>query len=320
MKNVIDNIIAKLNGIWEKVTHNRFVRRSVIVSKKLKLPGFQGVPLYNVVVIFYHGIMKGDITTRAAALSFNSFLAIFPAIIFFFTLIPYIPIYNFQDSLLALLQDLLPRQTFEAVRGTLFDIIMRPRGGLLSVGFLLAMYFATNSVNSMIDAFNKTYYTIETRSAVKQRMVSILLVFIISVLVILAIALITFGPVVLKWVQDIGLLTDWLTIYLISVVKWVVTFGLLFFAFSFLYYFAPTGKHRYKFITAGSTLATILFVATSIGFNFYVNNFSSYNSLYGSIGTLIVFMLWIYFNAIIILIGWELNSSILAAHRSIKHR
>lgn len=315
MKDTVNKVIAIANGIKDNILRSRLVRKSIIISKKIKLPGFEGVPLYDVVVIFYHGIIKGDITTRAAALSFNTFLAIFPAIIFFFTLIPYIPIYNFQDSLLALLQELLPRQTFEAVRGTLFDIIMRPRGGLMSVGFVLAMYFATNSVNSMIDAFNKTYYTIETRSAFKQRMVSIFLVFVISILVILAIALITFGPVVLTWVQNIGLLTDWLTIYLISVGKWLVTFALLFFAFSVLYYFAPTGKHRFRFITAGSTLATILFVATSIGFNFYVNNFSSYNTLYGSIGTLIVFMLWIYFNAIIILIGWELNSSILAARR-----
>lgn len=288
----------------------------ISATKKIILPGFEKVPLYDVTVFFYNGLKKGDLNTRAAALAFNSFLAIFPAIIFFFTLIPYIPIHNFQDSLLNLMREFIPRQTYEAVQGTLFDIIKRPRGGLLSLGFFLAMYFATNSVNSLIDAFNRTYYTIEARTAFRQRVLSIFLVFVLSFLVILAIILITFGPIVLNWVEEIGLLTDWLTLQLIGAAKWIIIVALLFFAFSVLYYFAPTGKHRYRFITAGSTLATVLFIATSVGFNYYVNNFASYNTLYGSIGTLIVFMLWLYFNSMIILIGWELNSSISVARRS----
>jgi len=285
-------------------------------TKRLIIPGFDGVPLYDVTVFFYNGLKKGDVSTRAAALAFNSFLAIFPAVIFFFTLIPYIPIHNFQDNLLNLLKEFIPHQTYEAVQGTLFDIIKRPRGGLHSLGFLLAMYFATNSVNSLIDAFNKTYYTLETRTAFKQRMISIFLVFVLAILVILAISLITIGPIAITWIEDLGILTDWLTLNLIRAAKWIITFALLFFAFSVLYYFAPTGKHRYRFITAGSTLATVLFIATSIGFNYYVNNFASYNTLYGSIGTLIVFMLWLYFNSMIILVGWELNSSISVARRS----
>lgn len=285
-------------------------------TKRIVLPGFDKVPLYDVAIFFYNGLKKGDISTRSAALAFNSFLAIFPAVIFFFTLIPYIPIHNFQDNLLNLLKEFIPAQTYEAVQGTLFDIIKRPRGGLLSIGFLLAMYFATNSVNSLIDAFNKTYYTVETRSPFRQRMISIFLVIVLATLVILAIVLITFGPVAINWIEEIGILTDWLTLNLIRTAKWVITFALLFFAFSVLYYFAPTVKHRYRFITAGSTLATILFISTSIGFNYYVNNFASYNTLYGSIGTLIIFMLWLYFNSMIILVGWELNSSISVARRS----
>lgn len=289
--------------------------RIIRASRKIVLPGFDGIPLYDVVIFFYKGLTKGDITTRASALAFNLFLAIFPAIIFFFTLIPYIPIADFQDSLLDLMRQLIPTTTYKAVEGTLFDIVKRPRGGLLSLGFILAMFFATNSVHSLIDAFNKTYYAVETRSAFKQRVISIFLVLVLSVLVVLAIVLITFGPLALQWVEKIGLLTDWLTLNLISIGKWLIIVALMFFAFSVLYYFAPTVKHRYRFITAGSTLATILFILASVGFNFYVNNFASYNTLYGSIGTLIVFMLWLYFNAIIILVGWELNSSISEARR-----
>lgn len=320
MKKIPELILSWFNAVYSDFLRSKLVTSFIAATKKIIVPGFEKVPLYDVTVFFYNGLKKGDINTRAAALAFNNFLAIFPAIIFFFTLIPYVPIYNFQDSLLNLLADLIPKQTFEAVRGTLFDIIKRPRGGLLSLGFFLAMYFATNSVNSMIDAFNKTYYTIETRSAFRQRMVSILLVFVLAFFVVLAIGLITFGPLLLRWVEQIGLLTNWLTLQLINIGKWVIIIALLFFAFSVLYYFAPTGRHRYRFITAGSTLATILFIATSIGFNYYVNNFAKYNTLYGSIGTLIVFMLWLYFNSLIILVGWELNASISMARRKFRNQ
>lgn len=316
MRKIPEHIIAWFNSAYSGFLASKFITAIIEKTKKIVIPGFEGVPLYDVAVFFYNGLKKGDLNTRAAALAFNFFLAIFPAIIFFFTLIPYIPIHNFQDSLLNLLKEFIPGQTYAAVEGTLFDIIKRPRGGLLSLGFLLAMFFATNSVNSLIDAFNRTYYTVETRSAFKQRMVSIFLVLVLSVLVVLAISLITFGPVAIRWIEKIGLLTDWVTLYMISLGKWVIIFALLFFAFSVLYYFAPTVKHRFRFITAGSTLATLLFIATSVGFNFYVNNLASYNTLYGSIGTLIIFMLWLYFNSIIILVGWELNSSISVARRS----
>jgi len=301
--------------LYSGVLESRPVRQVLLWSKKLVIPGFDGVPLYDVADFFIKGIQKGSITNRAAALSFNTFLAIFPAIIFFFTLIPYIPIVNFQNSLLDLMQEFIPQQAYLAVEETLFDIVKRPRGSLLSFGFLLAMYFATNSINSLIEAFNQTYHSIDSRTPFQQRLVSIALVVILSVLVIVAIALITVGPVVLNWLQTHNLLTDGLTIFMISAGKWIITLALLFFAFSFLYYIAPSGKQHFRFISAGSTMTTLLFIAASVGFNYYVNNFSKYNSLYGSIGTLIVFMMWIYFNAIIILLGFELNASISVARK-----
>lgn len=316
MRKIPEHITTWFNSTYSDFLSSKLVNKFVTVTKRLVLPGFEGVPIYDVGVFFFNGLKKGDLSNRASAIAFNFFLAIFPAIIFFFTLIPYIPIHNFQDSLLNLLHDLIPQQTYQAVEETLFDIIKRPRGGLLSLGFLMAMFFATNSVNSLIDAFNKTYYTVESRSALKQRITSIFLVFILAFLVILAISLITIGPVVIRWVEKMGLLTDWLTLNLIGAGKWIIVFTLLFSAFSVLYYFAPTVKHRFKFITAGSTLATLLFIVTSVGFNYFINNFATYNTLYGSIGTLIVFMLWLYFNSLIILVGWELNSSISVARRS----
>lgn len=292
----------------------QFVRSNTVTtlirySRKLVLPGFNGLPLYDVLVFFIKGLMKGSLSMRAAAFSYNFFLALFPAILFFFTIIPYIPIPDFQDSLLELMQSFIPQKAFAAVEGTLFDIIKQPHGGLLSMGFLLALYFSTNGIHSLIISFNQTYHAVEDRSWIMQRIISFLLVIILSVLLILAIALLTIGPLALDWLVQHDLLRG-SGYYFILAGKWLVTLALLFFAYSFLYYLAPAARSRFRFISAGSTLASLLTILLSFGFNYYVNSISKYNTLYGSIGTLIIVMIWIYFNAMIVLIGFELNTSI----------
>jgi membrane protein len=289
-------------------TTERFLR-------KLVIPGFDGMPIYDVAEFFIKGLQKGALSMRAAAFSYNFFLALFPAIIFFFTIIPYIPIAGFQDNLLDLMHEFIPQKAYEAVQETLFDIVKRPRGGLLSIGFIMAMYFSTNGIHSLIEAFNQTRHTLETRSWIKQRLISIVLVFILSLLVIIAIVLITLGPVALDFLVRHRILLDSFSYYLLIAVKWIVSSALLFFAFSFLYYMAPAAKSGFRFISAGSTLSTVLTLMASVGFNFYVNSISKYNTLYGSIGTLIIVMIWIFFNAMIVLIGFELNVSILNAKR-----
>ncbi len=283
--------------------------------RKLVIPGFDGMPVFDVAAFFIRGLQKGSLSMRAAAFSYNFFLALFPAIIFFFTIIPYIPIAGFQDNLLALLQEFIPLKAYEAVQETLFDIVKRPRGGLLSLGFIMALYFSTNGIHSLIMAFNQTRHTIETRSWIKQRLISIVLVFILSLLVIIAIVLITLGPVALDFLVKHGMLRDSFSYYLIIAGKWIISSAMLFFAFSFLYYLAPAAESRFRFISAGSTLTTVLTILASVGFNYYVNSFSQYNTLYGSIGTLIIIMVWIFFNAMIVLIGFELNVSIRNAKR-----
>lgn len=291
------------------------------LAKRIIIPGFDGLPLYDVGDFFIKGLQKGALSTRAAAFSFNFFLALFPAIIFFFTIIPYIPIVGFQDQLLALMKEFIPQKAYLAVEETLFDIVKRPRGGLLSIGFILAMYFSTNGIHSLIEAFNQSKHTVDTRSWFKQRMISILLVFILSLLLIIAIVLLTLGPLVIDFLVNHDFLRDSISYYLIIAGKWIVSVGLLFFAFSFLYYLAPSAQSRFRFISAGSTLSTVLTILATVGFNYYVNSISKYNSLYGSIGTLIIIMLWIFFNAMIVLIGYELNLSILSArnHRKSIH-
>ena len=301
--------------LLEKILLWKPVAFLIGLSKKIVLPGFDGIPLYDVTVFFVKGLNEGYITSRASAISFNFFLAVFPTLIFFFTIIPFIPITNFQQSLLDIIRDFLPDAAYATVQTTVEDIITRPRGGLLSVGFVLSLYFATNGINSLMEAFDNTYHTIETRTAIKQRMIAIFLVVIITFLLIISIGLITFGTLLLSIILPEHILASNLYFSVIVVLKWLITIAMLFFAISFIYYFAPAKRRHFRFISAGSTLATILIIIITLGFNFYVDNFSKYNVLYGSIGTLLVVLLWIYFNSFSMLIGFELNASILHVKR-----
>ncbi|MCX6270221.1 MAG: YihY/virulence factor BrkB family protein [Bacteroidetes bacterium] len=283
------------------------------LSGKIVFPGMNGLTLYEVASFFYTGVSKGSITARASSIAFNFFLATFPAIIFFFTIIPYIPVANFQTSLMSLLKDMIPEHAYYTIESTIIDIITRPRKSLLSLGFIMALYFSTNGINSILEAFDMTVHAREKRTWFKQKLIAIFLVILLAFLTIIAIVLITSGTLVLDFLVQKHILKDWDYYYLLQFGKWVVITSLLYFAISSLYFFGPVRKSRFRFFSAGATLASILTLAISIGFDFYVSNFSKYNALYGSIGTLIILLLWIYFNSNILLIGFELNASILSA-------
>ena len=282
-------------------------------AKRVVLPGFDGMPLFDVLLFFFRGLSNGYISTRASAVSFSIFLAIFPFLIFLFTIIPFVPIAHFQQSLLGLLEDFLPDMAWEPVKETVIDIITRPRSGLLLLNFFLSLYFSTNGINSLIEAFNSSAHSFETRTVVKQYLISALLLMILSTLLIGAIGLMTVGPKVLFL-----LLPDSITgsdgyLFMINFLRWLIVLALILMAISILYYLAPARRSRFRLISAGSMLATLLVIVTTLGFNFYVDNFSKYNALYGSIGTLLVVMVWIYLNAISLLVGFELNMSIRGA-------
>jgi len=293
------------------------VVRFLQYTKRIVLPGFDGVPLYNVAVFFFTGISKGSITARASSISFSFFLAIFPMIIVFFTLIPFIPIDNFQTTLLNFIENVTPDSTEVVIRSTLVDIIEQPRGGLLSLTFFLAIVFATNGFSAIIESFNNTYHTIESRSWIKQKLISTLLFLIISLIIIISITLLTTGTHFFKVLAEKGIIHSSIHILLLETVKWFILVAMFFFTISFIFYLAPAKASKFRFISAGSSLATILAVIASLGFNYYVQNFSSYNALYGSIGTLLILLVWIYFNSIILLIGFELNASIQQAGKEI---
>ncbi len=283
-------------------------------AKKVSLPFFDGVPLYDVTLFFWRSIVDGSITTRASAIAFSFFVAFFPGLIFLFTLIPYIPIHNFQHELLAIIEQIVPESTYDTINETVIDIVTQPRGGLLSVGFFLALIFATNGLASMMSAFDATIHSIYRRTWVSQRLTAILLLFILLILLTVAIALLAGGQAFTNYLYSFDFFRDSFILHLLIFVKWVITIALFFFAYSFFYYMAPAKKTKWRFISAGGTLATILSIITLIGFGYYINNFSQYNKLYGSIGTLLIVLLLMYVMSLILLIGFELNASIYQAH------
>lgn len=288
---------------------------SIKSLKRIIMPGNNGLPLFNVLTFFFKGLFEGRLTLRASSISFDFFLALFPTVLFFFTIIPFVPISGFQEELLHFLQDVIPSTLWIHVSSTLEDIITMPRTDLLSLGFILALYFSTNGINSIIEGFNYSYHVTESRSFIQQRLVSLFLVLLLSVLVILAISLFVIGGRVLSFFVVHGVLTNNFTILIIQIARWLLIISLFLFSISFLYYYAPAKKKEYKFFSTGAIFTSALMLLTTYAFNFYIENFNRYNALYGSIGTLLVFLLWVYFNSIILLIGFELNVSIKTARR-----
>ncbi len=306
-----------------KIIYNRIRKlglRIELRAKKASLPFFDGVPIYDVALFFWRSIVDGAITTRASAIAFSFFIAFFPGLIFMFTLIPYIPIDNFQFELLAIIEQVVPGSTYTTIEGTVTDIITQPRGGLLSLGFFLALIFATNGLASMMSAFDATIHSIYRRTWVSQRFAAIILLFILLVLLTVAIALLTGGQDFINYLDTKEFIEDRFIVVLLIVGKWIITIALFFFAYAFLYYMAPAKKTQWRFISAGGTLATILSLITLIGFTYYINNFGQYNKLYGSIGTLLIILLLMYIMSLILLIGFELNASIYQAHTTPRHK
>jgi len=287
-------------------------------TKVMILPGFSPLPLYTVASFFFQEIGKDSLVNKASSLAYNFMLAIFPAIIFLFTLIPYIPIENFQDQLMTLVALVLPTNAYLAVETTLEDIVKNQNSGLLSFGFIFALIFSTNGVLTLMQAFNKSSLIIESRSWLRQRLVALALTLITVFALIFGLMIITIGEYIFAYLQEELVFKDSFWILVINLVRWVILIAVYFVTISILYRYGPAHAKKWRFFSAGSWMATILAVLTFWGFSYYINNFGNYNKLYGSIGTLIVVMIWLYLNSLIILVGFELNASIDLSKRSIK--
>jgi membrane protein len=282
------------------------------ITKKITIPGYGNLSLYEVSMFFYKGLVEGAITTRASSLTFNFFLAFFPSILVLFTLIPFVPIAGFQDELFTLMSEILPPSTFDATKVILDDIVNHEQAGLLSFTFILALYFSTNGVNAMITGFNATYHLKDKRTWWQLRLLSINLTVILALLLVLTIVFQLFSVGFIDSLVNEGYMKQFSADVILHI-KELILVLVLFMGYSILFYFGPADKKGWKFLSIGSITSTTLSVISSLAFSYYVTNFAQYNKLYGSIGTLLVILLWMYFNSIILLLGFELNASIISA-------
>lgn len=277
-------------------------------SKRIVFPGFHGIPLFDVVKFFFIQIGKTSLNERAASIAFNLLMSIPPACIFLFTLIPFLPVKGLMNELYGLIRDMIPGQKENsAIISFLKDFTTRQRNDLLSFGFILALYFSSNAMIGIMRSFNKIDHIIfSKRNALHDRWVAIKLTMIMFVIIILSIGVLVLRGTVLKW---LGIENPAIHALILNV-RWVVIVLLFFLTISFIYRHAPAVHKKWKLVNPGSLLATFMMIAFTMLFSYWVVNFGNYNKLYGSLGTILILMLLIFFNSLVLLIGFELNVSI----------
>lgn len=295
--------------IENKIKNSSIVNNLIKITKERSLPGLGNVPVYYVGYYFTNTLKNGALATKASSLAFNFFLAIFPAILFMFSLIPFVFPEDFLFKLLNQIRTFLPSAVKEEVMETL-GFFSEKQEGILFLNIVFAMYFASNGIVNLMTQFNSTYLFKEKQIWWKQRLMALGLVIILTILILTAVILTSFTHLFMEYAIDEGYIngtTNWI---LINTSRWLIVFSLFYFAISFLYYFGPAKRKSWTFFSAGSSVATLMIIISSISFSFYVTHFSRYNAIYGSIGTIVIIMLYFQLNSFILLLGFELNASI----------
>jgi membrane protein len=286
--------------------------------KNIKFKRFHNLSLYRFLKIFFHNISEDEITDRANGVAFNFILAIFPTIIFLFTLIPYITPYFHEINtvnIMEFLKELLPASMYDVISSTVLDIVSNQRGGLLTFGFIFALYLATNGMMALMRAFNACYRTIEKRNPFRMRLTATGLTLLMSLSLFLAITLLVVGQLVINYVTEnihnfSSLNLDSFSFFLIFALRFIVLVLVFFIVISFIYYFGPAVHYNWSFFSVGSMVAALACIGISYGFSYYITNFGTYNKVYGSIGVLIALMIWIQLLTSVLLYGYEINASL----------
>lgn len=290
-------------------------------SKQFTIPGFQGLPLFDVIRFFFIQVNKIGLNERAAAISFNAIMAIPAACIFLFSVVPYLPVSEqFKTELLSLTKDLTPNEkTYRLVETFLNDFFRKSRGGLLSFGILLVIFYASNAMMGIIRTFDKSILHAKTHF-IHKRWKAIKLTLLLILLVICSVLFLIGHDALQKILRHYFHFNrdNWLWWW--EGTRWLVIIFLIFFGISIIYRYAPSVEKKWNFISPGSLLATFLTLASTIIFSFWVTHFGSYNKVYGSIGTVLIIMILIDFNALILLIGFELNVSITYLQKQVETR
>ena len=285
------------------------ILKSIIrIIDSIKLPGFNGLSFFDLIEMYISGILKGALTARAGSISFSFFMAIFPFLLFILNLIPFIPINNFDSILLNFIEILVPADSQGFFSQIFQDIQNKPRGGLLSSVFILSIILTANGVSAIFSGFEESYHIEFSRNFFKQYLysvgVAILLAFTLLLAVIFAVYFEIYIYNNIKQLRQNTL--DW--IRLGQTFFYVI---LTYLSVSILYYFGTIEGRKSKFFSPGALMTTFLIMLTTWLFGIYIENFSTYNQLYGSIGALLVFMLYIWLNSNVLLLGFELNATLM---------
>lgn len=292
------SIINKISDAWERMT------------KKIILPGLNGLTAYDLWLIYSGGIIKGTFSTRASAIAFSFFMALFPFLLFVLNLIPYINfIDDFQLQFLVFMDSLLPPTTSEFFNDIFLDIASTPRGGLLSFAFLLSIFLMTNGINAIFTGFEFSYHTNANRSIIRQYIVAVGISIIMALLLLITVILTVYLTYAVDDLNELGIFIE--KGFSAMLVKYAVFILLIYIAVATLYYFGTKEGRQSRFFSIGALFTTILIMVTTYLFGLYIENFSQYNELYGSIGALLVLMIYIWLNSNILLLGFELNASLM---------
>jgi membrane protein len=264
----------------------------------------------DVLPLLLEKILLYNIDQRAAAVAYHFTLAVFPTILFLFTLIPYIPVPQLDYYIMNFMNDVMPKSFYELAAATIYDIVSRRQGGILSFGVLLALITATNGMSALMVSFNMANACNESRGYFKSKWIAMQLTLLLSFVLILAVIVIFVGGFVVDFLNQTFLKNNDLYIFLLNVLRYGVMFFTFLSAISIIYRYAPKLKHGWRFFNFGATIAALLIILATYGFSYYLSQFASYNKLYGSIGTFIALMYWFYLIALLLIFGFELNISI----------
>tara|TARA_B100000768_G_scaffold182059_1_gene209065 strand:- start:16457 stop:17407 length:951 start_codon:yes stop_codon:yes gene_type:complete len=297
-------------NLVESIQATRLYKKWRILSERIKPIGFEGLTLYAVGNFFLDGLKQGALTTRGAAIAFRLFLAFFPAILVMLSLIPLVPIVDFQDNLFAAIEQVLPGDTFALFEQTIADLILNKHNEVLSASFLVGLFFASNSINAILSGFNGSVNLEKKGGLLKTRLFSLGVLFVMALVVVVCMALVTLSEVIFDYGFARVDMNEGLAQFLVSSVRYIIIITLIYSVVTVLYNVGNLDMKKFKFFSAGAMLTTIFFLMTTIGFAIYLNNFGNYNELYGTLGTLVVLLVWLDFNCLILLLGFELNASI----------
>lgn len=291
-------------------------------SKQIVLPGFQGMPLYDIFTFFLQQAKKIGFSERAAAISFNILVALPAGLIFLCTLVPYLPdTVHFEAQLLDTLHDVIRNdETFQLVFNVVTDFFNTPRSGLLSFSFVAGVFFSSNAMMGIMHTFDRSYFEERSSRFLAKRWMAIKLTSLLILLIIVSVLLLTTQGPIKDWVLKKMGWDNWIFRTILEWSRWFVILLVTYLTIAFIYRWGPAVKVKWSLISPGSILATGLVILTTLLFSVWVNNFASYNKVYGSIGTVLIIMNLVYFNALILLIGFEINVSITAIKSRSKQR